>query len=181
MARGDILPFRSSQGGPARTRSARMDATAVIFEGEVVAITAAGDVVESATEADPALTIATVGVAAVGSQAVANARTGDNLLATAATNGEQIQYYPWGDLDTEWITKNGTADDDAVLDEIPLESQIGDECNLRITGGGVWGISIHASGAATAFTVTDVLDAQLKPIGISGNAGLYWVFVRRTL
>lgn len=180
MARGDILPFRSSGGGAMRTRSARMDATADFDEGDVVAITAAGDVIESITEVDPALTIETVGVAAVASQSVANARTGDGLLATAATNGEQIQYYAWGDLDTEWITKNGTADDDAVLDEVPLESQIGDECNLR-TGSGLWGISIHASGDHSVFTVTDVLDAQKVPVGISGNAGVYWVFVRRTL
>lgn len=180
MAARDILPFRSSGGGGARKYSARMDATADFDEGDVVAITAAGDVIESITEVDPAVPTETVGIAAVASQSVANARTGDNLLATAATNGEQIQYYSWADTDTEWITSNITADDDAVLDEVPLESQIGDLCNLR-TSSGDWGISVHASGDHRVFQITDVLDAEYKPVGISGNAGVHAVFRRLTL
>jgi len=180
MARGDIMPFRTSLGGAARKYSARLDATADYDEGDAVAITAAGDLIESITEVDPAVPTETVGIAANASTDVARARTADKLLATAATNGEHNQYYAWADLDVEWITKNITADDDAVLDEVPLEAQIGDLCNLR-TGSGLWGISVHASGDHRVFQITDVLDARKNSVSTTGAAGVYALFRRLTV
>ena len=174
MAARDILPFTSADGGHRRMLSARMDATADYDHGDVVAVAAAGDLVEASTEHDPGATLG--GVAMMASQSVANARVGDKLLATAASRGETVSYIPF-DFNEEFITENITADDDAVLDEVPLESQIGDLCNLR-TGSGLWGISVHASGSALNFAVTQVLDANFKPVGVTGAAGVYAVFAR---
>ena len=174
MAKGDIKSFTSAEGGHRRINHARLDATATYDEGDVVAVAAAGDLIEASSEADPGLV--RIGVATGNPQSVANTAVGDKLLATAATAGFTNGFieFTMGD---EFITSNITADDDAVLDEIPLESQIGDLCNLRV-GSGVWGISVHASGAALNFVVTRVLDAQLEDVGKSGNAGVHAVFAR---
>lgn len=174
MAKFDIMPFASSLGGTPRLVSVRLDATAAYEVGDVVAIAAAGDLAEAADEPD--VTTSLTGVAAVSAADVAS-RVGLSL-ADAATAGHQAQFWIF-DLDAEFITDQITADDDTTLDEVPLESQIGDLANLRL-GSGEWGLSVHASGANRAFAITRVLDANKEDVGKSGNAGVFAIFKRVT-
>lgn len=174
MAKGDIKAFSSADGGHRRINAARLDGTATYDEGDVVAIAAGGDLIEASSEADPGLV--RIGVATGNPQSVANSVVGDKLILTAAAAGFTNGFieFTMGD---EFVTENITADDDAVLDEVPLESQIGDLCNLRL-GSGVWGISVHTSGTARNFVVTRVLDSRFEDVAKSGNAGVHAVFAR---
>jgi hypothetical protein len=175
MAARDIMPFVSSDGGSPQVHSVLMDATATFNEGDVVVVHANGDVVEGSDEQTTVGVLC--GVAAVGSQDVANARTADNLLATAAANGEQIQF--WGfTRGAEFITSNvETADTAGPFGEATTADMIGDSGCLRV-GSGVWGLCVNGSAANRDFVVTRVLDSQKEDVTKSGNAGVYVVFTR---
>lgn len=175
MAARDILPFSSSHGGHERIMSALMDAAADFDEGDVVIIGANGDVVEGGDE--QTFVAVRGGVAAAATQSIANARTGDNLIATAAANGEQVPFYHFAEGD-EFITQNlETANTAGPFGDTPTAAMIGDACSVRV-GSGVWGVCNNTSSSNREFTITRVLDSQLEDVTKSGNTGVYVVFAR---
>ena len=173
MAARDILPFSSALGGHSHVLSVLMDATANFDHGDVVVVSTNGDVVEAADE--QSFAAVTGGIAAVASQSVANTRSSDGLLATAAANGEQIQFYGFDDL-TEFVTQNlETADTAGPFGEAPTAAMVGDVGSLRV-GSGVWGLCTNASSSNLEFIITRVLDSQFEDVTKSGGTGVYVVF-----
>jgi hypothetical protein len=177
MAKNDIRVHRSPHGGHVVIQHAQVDTAAPFLQGEAVLINTDGELSEAATEPGANVPTELVGIAAVGALDAAKAHLGPSVgtVALLSDSGHQVGYYAF-DNTTEFETDNFTSDDDAVLDGVPAEGDVGSLCNLRRSAGGGWGVSNNASGTNIDFVITRVLDARGDDVSVSGGTGVTVVF-----
>lgn len=179
-----IMPFSSPLGGTYEIRYGPMNASENFDVGDFVFINSDGEVQEFDDNTGEALVgdgdiALSAGIAAFGPGASnINPKTG-----TTYATGDAIGYWPVNQ-GTIFITKNVYAATAASLD-VAIATDIGNsyeiayatyDTNGEDTG---WGVDIDTTGTQGTdwqANILDVLDAQLKPIRISGNAGIYVTF-----
>ena len=146
MARYDIMPYKSFNGGVTETRSGIIDTAAAFLVGEPVCITANGTILGSI---DPVngLTVGVgigtgdvIGIAAVDAVKQAALFASDGTVATANNEGVHVPYWPVG-LDQEFVTRNFASAGDAVTTGVALVTHVGDLVALCADATPVWGIS----------------------------------------
>jgi len=180
MAKGDFVPFKSPLGGTYEVRVAGVTASQTFEMGEPVGIVAAGTVTE-ATAANWVVSDMAIGIqggiACYGPGASnINPKTG----VAFATNDE-VAFWPinQGILFRTSGPANfkATGASGAGAETAPLVTDIGTSYEISSNGTN-WCIEKTAgtTGVDVEAKIVDVLDINLAPIRISGNAGVYAVF-----
>lgn len=190
MAARSIMPFKSAHGGTETVRWGQMTNGEDFEIGEPIAIVDAGTFTEPPQDTTEFLIADAIGPDSAGIAAWGPA--GGNQTNDAATHKnpetgvaytalDNIPYWPFNE-GILFITKNFWTAAAAALD-VPDLTDIGNDYQLTYGTFGTpdagWGVAVDAGVASTDFvaTIVDVLDAQLKPIRNSGNAGIFVVFL----
>jgi hypothetical protein len=191
MGYRDIWPFRSARGHTFRVAWAPMNAAEGFLAGEPILINADGEAATCVKDGTEILIAeANGGVALNGPGAAVSAE----LIAAdgwgrlwihpdtgnAYATGDRIWYVPWQD-DVEFITSNVVAAGGATAGAAFTGADRGDLFQMSYVAATTpdlgWGIERTAGvhGTDLVCVVTDILDAQLRPVTATGT-GTFCVF-----
>ncbi len=185
MAFGDIVILNPDT---APVDQYPLNASETFDAGEFVQLATDGQVAEAA---DEATTDAIIGVSAAGGDttATASSATGIGIFkystigdfvpgSNAAAENDYVPVYLFVPQ-TKFATRN-FATDGAGTDAAPtVANAMGEQVEATVVAG-VHGVDTNSATADNAFAlITDVLDANMTPIQLSGGTGV-WVVFRAT-
>lgn len=172
MADMDIMPYDQPGGGHNRVVTYPMDGTGVFERGEAVLLAATGLVDEAATEPNYAAGhTELVGIAAESAQGIADSR-GDGTLASAAN--QPVGIYPI-EHGCRFVTRNLFNGSDTIVTTLAL-ANIGDQCALRRSAAGLWGIDIGGTAAVENFVIEGLLDDNGQDAVLLGTTATAAIF-----
>ena len=179
MAARDIMPWISPDGGTRQVRWNGMTASEVFEIGEPIVVQDAGTVAEfvGATTSVP-ITEFDSGMLGGIDAAGPGAGNIDPKTGAAYATGGEIPWWPFGD-DTLFITKNFFATGDTTTLAVPAVTDIGESYKMnQAAANTAWGLEQTAAvpGTDLQCVVHDVLDAEKRPVRVSGATGVYLVF-----
>jgi hypothetical protein len=183
MPARDIMPWISPMGGTCEVRWGQMTSGEDFEVGEPISLVDAGTYTEPTQDAAPN-TVAQfdTGGSCVGGIAAIGPGDGNINPATgnAFTALDDIAYWPFGQA-TQFITKNFFAAA-AGAAAVPIQTDVGEPYQMTYSTTAAapigWGLekTVAVVGVDVMCVVLEVLDAEKRPIRVSGAAGVYVVF-----
>jgi hypothetical protein len=160
MARDDIMPWDSANGGTSRTNNGYITASQTFDRGEPVFLTQAGTITECVT--DP-IHSKFLGIAAAGP---GTANTNPDTGTTTWPVGTQIPI--WIPIQGDkFITDNYSEAEAAGFGDVaPVVSDIGNVVGLELIGDD-WGVCADATN--NIVRIYDVLNKNKDPIRVTGE------------